>query len=197
MEPGSAVFISYVRSRDERAADAGQAVSGPFDRAHCKAVHDSSLHRPVSSPRARCPGRLGAREQQFCRATNGSSPRGNSSSIFGLIAGDRDFPPWRSSPKGSPQRQAGSWSPTCREYPCVWTMAVDQRIESFLTDVLALAGEDPDAIPEGVRAGGEHADAGPGGSRLPRAVPRSHRRGDTATQGNANRGAFKAGLECY
>jgi ethanolamine utilization microcompartment shell protein EutL len=28
---------------------------------------------------------------------------------------------------------------------------VDQRIESFLADVLALAGEDPDAIREGVR----------------------------------------------
>ena len=30
-------------------------------------------------------------------------------------------------------------------------MAMDQRIESFLTDVLALAGEDPDAIRKGVR----------------------------------------------
>jgi hypothetical protein len=29
---------------------------------------------------------------------------------------------------------------------------MDQRIESFLTDVLALAGEDPDADREGVRA---------------------------------------------
>ena len=28
---------------------------------------------------------------------------------------------------------------------------VDQRIESFLADVLALAGESPDAIREGVR----------------------------------------------
>jgi hypothetical protein len=28
---------------------------------------------------------------------------------------------------------------------------MDQRIVSFLTDVLALAGEDPDAVPEGVR----------------------------------------------
>jgi ethanolamine utilization microcompartment shell protein EutL len=28
---------------------------------------------------------------------------------------------------------------------------MDQRIESFLADVLALAGEDPDAIREGVR----------------------------------------------
>ena len=28
---------------------------------------------------------------------------------------------------------------------------MDQRIESFLGDVLALAGEEPDAVPEGVR----------------------------------------------
>ena len=28
---------------------------------------------------------------------------------------------------------------------------MDQRIESFLADVLALAGEEPDAVPEGVR----------------------------------------------
>ena len=28
---------------------------------------------------------------------------------------------------------------------------MDQRIEAFLTDVLALAGEEPDAIREGVR----------------------------------------------
>ncbi len=28
---------------------------------------------------------------------------------------------------------------------------MDQRIESFLADVLALAGEDPDAVREGVR----------------------------------------------
>jgi hypothetical protein len=28
---------------------------------------------------------------------------------------------------------------------------MDQRIESFLADVLALAGEDPDAVGEGVR----------------------------------------------
>jgi hypothetical protein len=28
---------------------------------------------------------------------------------------------------------------------------MDQRIESFLADVLALAGENPDAIREGVR----------------------------------------------
>jgi hypothetical protein len=28
---------------------------------------------------------------------------------------------------------------------------MDQRIEAFLADVLALAGEEPDAVPEGVR----------------------------------------------
>jgi len=36
-------------------------------------------------------------------------------------------------------------SPDAYERPTV------QRIESFLTDVLALAGEDPDAVREGVR----------------------------------------------
>jgi hypothetical protein len=29
---------------------------------------------------------------------------------------------------------------------------MDQRIEAFLGDVLALAGEEPEAVPEGVRA---------------------------------------------
>ena len=62
---------------------------------------------------------------------------------------------------------------------------MDQRIESFLGDVLALAGEEPDAVPGGgaarprqVRgdlpaAGAEEAHEGPSGARLPRAVPRS------------------------
>jgi hypothetical protein len=36
-------------------------------------------------------------------------------------------------------------------YPLCSPMAVDQRIEAFLTDVLALAGEQPDAIRKGVR----------------------------------------------
>ena len=61
---------------------------------------------------------------------------------------------------------------------------MDQRIESFLGDVLALAGEEPDAVRQGVRvalakceaifraAGAEEAHKGPSGSRPPRAVPR-------------------------
>jgi hypothetical protein len=52
---------------------------------------------------------------------------------------------------------------------------VDQRIESFLGDVLALAGEEPDAVRDGARvalakcedlpgAGAEEANEGPSGS---------------------------------
>jgi hypothetical protein len=79
---------------------------------------------------------------------------------------------------------------------------MDQRIESFLGDILALAGEEPDAVREGgagrprqVRgdlpaAGAEEAHEGPSGSRLPRAVPRSRSRGVAAPQGNAHRRAL-------
>jgi hypothetical protein len=66
-------------------------------------------------------------------------------------------------------------------------------------DVLALAGENPDAIREGVRvafadcdlsgAVAEEAHEGPSGSRLPCAVPRSRSRGVAAPQGNAHPGA--------
>ena len=81
---------------------------------------------------------------------------------------------------------------------------MDQRIESFLGDVLALAGEEPDATREGVRvalanceaifrAGAEEAHEGQGGSRLPRAVRRSRSRRVAAPQGNADRRALKAG----
>jgi hypothetical protein len=66
---------------------------------------------------------------------------------------------------------------------------MDQRIEAFLADVLALAGENPDAIREGVRVAFAQAHEGQGGSRLPRAVPRSLRRGVAAPQGNAHRRA--------
>jgi hypothetical protein len=38
-----------------------------------------------------------------------------------------------------------------RPASCQAERQMDQRIESFLTDVLALAGEDPDAVQEGVR----------------------------------------------
>ena len=75
---------------------------------------------------------------------------------------------------------------------------MDQPIESFLGDVLVLAGEEPDAVPEGVRraltaAGAAEAHEGPSGSRLPRAVPRSHGRGDVSTPRNADRRALEAG----
>ena len=70
---------------------------------------------------------------------------------------------------------------------------MDQRIEAFLTDVLALAGEDPDAVREGVRSALADCEAifrvktqaheGQGRSRLPRAVPRSRDRGITAAKG--------------
>jgi hypothetical protein len=61
---------------------------------------------------------------------------------------------------------------------------MDQRIEAFLTDVLALAGEEPDAVREGVRVahkglrGALHGEAavqaheGPNRSRRPRALRR-------------------------
>ena len=70
---------------------------------------------------------------------------------------------------------------------------MDQRIESFLADVLALAGEAPDAVREGVRVvladceaifrarEGEQAHEGPSRTRLPRAMPHSCGCGDTST----------------
>jgi hypothetical protein len=77
---------------------------------------------------------------------------------------------------------------------------MDQRIESFLGDVLALAGEGGAARPRQVRgnlpaAGAEEAHEGPSGSRLPRAVPRSRSRGVAAPQGNAHRRALEAGAQ--
>ena len=64
---------------------------------------------------------------------------------------------------------------------------MDQRIESFLGDVLAFAGEEPDAVREG--------HEGQGGSRLPRAAPRSRSRGVAAPHGNAHRRALEAGAQ--
>jgi hypothetical protein len=70
---------------------------------------------------------------------------------------------------------------------------MDQRIESFLADVLALSGKELNAIREGVRvaladceaifrgARDEQAHEGPSCSHLPRAVPLSRRRGDAST----------------
>jgi hypothetical protein len=65
---------------------------------------------------------------------------------------------------------------------------MDQRIESFLTDVLALAGEDPDAVRQGVRVALADCEAlfrvrepnkrmRERRARLPRAVPLSRPRG--------------------
>ena len=83
---------------------------------------------------------------------------------------------------------------------------MDQRIEAFLADVLALAGEDLDAVREGVRVALADCEAifraqetnkrmRDKRSRLPRAVPRSRGRGVAATQGNAHRRALEAGAE--
>jgi hypothetical protein len=47
------------------------------------------------------------------------------------------------------RRRPGLLSSTPDEIAAV--LQADQRIDSFLTDVLALAGEDPDAIRKGVR----------------------------------------------
>ena len=82
---------------------------------------------------------------------------------------------------------------------------MDQRIEAFPADVLALAGEDLDAIGEGVRvalavrgdlpaAGAEEAHEGPSGSRLPRAVPGSRSRGVAAPLGFCQAGAVPLGI---
>jgi hypothetical protein len=73
------------------------------------------------------------------------------------------------------------------------------RIESFLADVFALAGEDTNAVRAGVRdalaidllgAADEQAHEGQCRSRLPRAVPRSRRRGNASTPRNADRRAL-------
>jgi hypothetical protein len=86
-------------------------------------------------------------------------------------------------------------------------MAVDQRIESFLTDVLALAGEDFDAIRKGVRVALADCEAifrteevntrmRDRAYLLDDASTAQHAASVSATQGNANRGASN-GLDCY
>jgi hypothetical protein len=82
---------------------------------------------------------------------------------------------------------------------------MDQRIESFLGDVLALAGEEPDAVRDGVRVALAKCEAifrlqqpkKRMRDHLPRAVPRSRSRGVTAPQGNAHRRALEAGAQQY
>ena len=73
---------------------------------------------------------------------------------------------------------------------------MDQRIEFFLADVLALAGEEPDVVRDEVRVALGDYEAifraqetnkrmkGQCRSRLPRAVPRSRRRGAGAPPGD-------------
>jgi hypothetical protein len=81
---------------------------------------------------------------------------------------------------------------------------MDQRIESFLTDVLALA-EEPDAVREGVRVALAKCEAifrlqepkmrmRDQATRLPRALPRSRSRG-IAAQGNTHRRPLEAGAQ--
>jgi hypothetical protein len=65
---------------------------------------------------------------------------------------------------------------------------MDQRIEAFLADVLALADENPDAIREGCGSLSPTVRKS-SGRRMPRAVPRSRSRGVAAPQGNAHPGA--------
>jgi hypothetical protein len=72
---------------------------------------------------------------------------------------------------------------------------MDERVEAFLADVLALQGKDADAIRKGVRVvltDSEQANEGKGGSRVPGAMPGSRSRGDTIAEGNADRRALKA-----
>src|SRR6516225_241460 len=78
------------------------------------------------------------------------------------------------------------------------TPMTDARVESFLADVLALEGENPDAIREGVHvalgdceaifkaAGSEQTHEGQGGSRLPRPMSCSNRRRHAASERNGN-----------
>ena len=70
---------------------------------------------------------------------------------------------------------------------------MDQRIESFLADVLALGGEEPDVVRDEVRVAlgdyeaifrAQETNKRKCRSRLPRAVPRSR---------NADRRALEAG----
>ena len=88
------------------------------------------------------------------------------------------------------------------------TPMTDARVESFLADALALEGENPDAIREGVHvalgdceeiqsAGSEQTYEGQGGSRLPCPLPRLNRRGHAASERNGNRRAFEVRSERY
>jgi hypothetical protein len=86
---------------------------------------------------------------------------------------------------------------------------MDQRIVSFLTDVLALAGEEPDVVRDEVRVAlGDYAaifwaqepnklmkDKAAHACRV--LMPRSRRRGARAPPGDTNRRALEAGAQHY
>ena len=86
---------------------------------------------------------------------------------------------------------------------------MDQGIESFLIDVLALAGGRTGRGPRGCPrrssrlrgdlpgAGTEQADEGRGRSRMPRVVSRSRPRGNAGAQRNADRRALEAGAQYH
>jgi len=91
------------------------------------------------------------------------------------------------------------------------TPMTDARMESFLADVLALEGENPDAIREGVyvalgdceeifkaqEVNRPMKDEGQGDSRLPRPLPRSNHRRHAASEGNGHRRALEVRSERY
>ena len=81
---------------------------------------------------------------------------------------------------------------------------MDQRIEAFLADVLALAGEEPDVVRDEVRVALGDYEAifraqetnkrmRDNAALVCRAVPRSRRRGNASTPRNADRRALEAG----
>jgi hypothetical protein len=78
---------------------------------------------------------------------------------------------------------------------------MDERIEAFLADVLALEGESPEAIRETVRAALADCEAvfrtqeakaheRQGGARVPFVMPHARSRSNEATPGNANGAAL-------
>ena len=85
----------------------------------------------------------------------------------------------------------------------------DARIEGFLADVLALEGENPEAIREGVHIAladcGEIYRAQEANRRMKdkaahachAPLPRSHCRGNATSEGNGDRRAFEVRSERY
>ena len=85
----------------------------------------------------------------------------------------------------------------------------DARIESFLADVLALEGENPEAIREGVHIALADCEQifkaqevnrrmkRQGGPCLPHPLSQPRCRGNATSEGNAKRRAFKVCVERY